>query len=326
LKKNTVLVTGAAGFIGSFLCESLIDKNYYVIGVDNFFRGKRNNLSRIIKNKNFKLIKCDLTKTIEIKELLKKIKKNNINYIYHYGAINGTEHFYDKSFLTFNNNIKMTENLFKYIVKKNIKSLKKIAFASSSEIYGSSPKVFPTNENCDYSIILNSNRDSYASSKVFGEFYIKLFCEKFKIPYLIFRIFNTYGPRMVDTKYGQVIPEFIKKCKSDKLFTIIGKGDQTRSFCYIDDHVRLANKLVLNNKIKNNIVNLGNEEEITILYLAKLIHKISNKKFVFKNLKSRIDDPVKRCPDITFLKKLTNDKPFISIKEGLKKLIENEKY
>jgi nucleoside-diphosphate-sugar epimerase len=300
------LITGAAGFLGSFLSEELLSNGQDIIGVDNFFRGKKEYLP---KHKNFTFYEIDLVK--EPTKFLKLVKKEKPEYMYHYAAINGTKYFYDIPYKVINDNIRITQNVLEACKNSNVK---KIIYASSSETYGE-PQEIPTPETHPILLNIHTDRDSYASSKAICEFYVKSFAKENKIDYLILRIFNTYGPHMDTSEYGQVIPEFINKMFNYNEFTIIGNGEQTRSFCYVLDHTRLVRKLVEN--ASNEIINVGNDKEIKIIDLAKMIHKIENKKFKPKFLPSREYDHKRRQPNISKLKKLINDHPKISIEEGL---------
>lgn len=308
------LVTGAAGFLGSFLSEELLSHEYDVIGIDNFFRGKREYLP---KHKNFKFYEMDLVKEYERFSELVKTEKPEL--LFHYAAINGTKYFYDIPYQVTDDNVRMTQNVLEAC--KN-SSVKKIIYASSSETYGE-PLEIPTPETHPILLNIHTDRDSYASSKAINEFYVKLFAKEHNIEYIILRIFNTYGPHMDTSEYGQVVPEFIHKMFNDEQFTIIGDGEHTRSFCYVSDHTRLVRKLSEN--VSNEIVNVANDSEITINYLAETLHKLENKKFNPKYLPGREYDHKRRCPDISKLKKLINDHPKISLEEGLKKTIEEYK-
>jgi nucleoside-diphosphate-sugar epimerase len=192
--------------------------------------------------------------------------------------------------------------------------VKKIIYASSSETYGE-PQQIPTPETHPILLNIHTDRDSYASSKAICDFYTKLFAKENKIDFLILRIFNTYGPHMDTSEYGQVVPEFIKKMLEDPEFTIIGDGEHTRSFCYVSDHTRLARKLMEN--VSNEIVNLGNDKETKIVDLARKMHEIENKEFKPKYLPGREYDHKRRQPDITKLKQLINDYPKVSLEQGL---------
>ena len=308
------LVTGAAGFLGSFLSKELLENQYEVVGIDNFFRGKKEYLP---KHNIFTFYELDLVKE---KELFKEIvNKHKPELIFHYAAINGTKYFYEIPYQVINSNIRMTQNLLDSC--KN-SSVKKIIYASSSEVYGEPLKI-PIAENHPILLNVNTDRDSYASSKAICEFYTKLFTQENKIEYLILRIFNTYGPHMDTSEYGQVIPEFIEKMFNNDKFTIIGDGNQTRSFCYVSDHARLVIKLT--KRTTNEIVNVGNDKEIKIRDLAEKIHILENKKFNPKYLAGREYDHKRRCPDISKIKKIIDDKPNITLEQGLKLTIKDYK-
>jgi len=306
-----VYVTGCAGFLGSFLSQELLKNGYRVYGCDNFFRGKKEYLP---DNKNFTFHNVDLVNEDEAFENIIREVKPDI--MIHYAAINGTEYFYDIPYQVTNDNVKMTQNVLNAIKNSNVK---KIVYASSSEVYGE-PMQVPTPESHPILLNVHTDRDSYASSKAINEFYVKLFAQENNLDYLILRIFNTYGPHMDTSKYGQVVPEFIKKLFEDEKFTIIGNGQHTRSFCYVDDHTRLALNLIEN--VKDEIINLGNDKETSIDQLAETIHKLENKRFEPKYLPGREYDHKRRCPDITKLKSLLNDSPKISLREGIMKTIE----
>lgn len=176
LNNKSVLVTGAAGFIGSHLVDSLLTFGYFVVGVDNFFRGSRNNLNAALKNKNFKLIELDLT-THNATHILKNVYlEYNISTIFHLAAINGTEYFYDASLTVLDANNQINRNVAFSI---NDTGIDYIIYSSTSEVYGE-PYMVPTSET--HPILLNSesDRDSYASSKALGEFYVRLNARKKK--------------------------------------------------------------------------------------------------------------------------------------------------
>ncbi len=311
---ESVIVTGGAGFIGSFLCEELIRRGFYVVAIDNLFRGKIENLKSIINHKNFKFVKMDLSGSIDF-DLLMDVPKP-VSILFHLAAINGTQYFYDIPFKVLDINTRITQNVLRIV---EFLDAKYIVYTSSSEVYGDPIKI-PTPE--DHPILLNifSMRDSYASSKAIGEFYIKLFCEKKKIPYLILRVFNLYGERMQTSKYGQVIPEFIKRALLEDNFYIIGDGSNTRSFCYIKDAVELMVKMV--EMRLSDVINLGNDEEISIIELAKRIHRIIGREFKPSFLPPRPFDHKRRRPDISKLRSLFKDFNFTPLDVGLNKTIE----
>ncbi len=315
MSKGSVLITGAAGFLGSHLVDAYLKQGFLVIGVDNFFRGKPENLPS--ENENFIFVKLDLTSDDSVKVLSEYLRDYGVDLVIHYAAINGTKYFYDIPYKVLDDNVRMTQNVLR--ATEFAGCVRKVVYASSSEVYGE-PSIIPTPETHPIVLEVEQKRDSYAASKAIGEFYVKLFSESHGIDYLILRIFNTYGPRMDTSEYGQVIPEFIRKLFFDDVFTIIGPGTQTRSFCYVEDHVRLVMKLI--EKCRNDVFNIGSDEEVTIIELAKIMHELVGRPFKPKILPPRPGDRMRRRPDITKLINAINDRPTIGLKEGLKYTIE----
>lgn len=294
-----ILVTGAAGFLGSHLCDSLLSRGHEVWGIDNFFRGKIENLPN---HDNFNFIEIDLSKEgYDIPE---------IDIIFHYAAINGTRYFYDIPNKVVDNNIRITQNVLSSVTS----SVKKIIYTSSSEVYGPTPKI-PTKESEPIELHIESDRDSYASSKAIGEFMVKTFCKQNNISYLILRPFNTYGDRMATNGYGQVIPELIQRVNSDDEFFIYGDGKQTRSFCFVDDHVNIA--ITLSETADNEIINIGFDEEITIQNLSELIIDLYNSPKTISYKSAWLNDTKWRKPSLEKLKKYIGDYSYIRINKGL---------
>ncbi len=305
-----ILVTGAAGFLGSHLCDSLLSNNHFVIGVDNFFRGKKSNLPIDV---NFKFYESDLRNFDDIKNIM---EIENPEIVIHYAAINGTKYFYDIPYKVCNDNIVLTQN----VLDACTPSVKKIVYASSSEIYGPEPKV-PTKES-EY-IVLDSmaDRDSYASSKAIGEYLVRLWSNENNRNYLIVRPFNTYGPRMATNGYGQVIPEFVERINSGEPFYLYGDGKQTRSFCYVTDHTDIMCQLI--ETADNKILNIGFDEEITIFELSKIIHEIMDVDFNVNFKDAWKNDTKWRKPDLTELKKYITHHEFTHLKDGIRKFLIN---
>jgi nucleoside-diphosphate-sugar epimerase len=304
-----ILITGAAGFLGSHISKKFLEENHEVIGVDNFFRGVKENLPNHV---NFTFFKHDL---INKEETIKLFNEVRPDYVINYAAINGTRYFYDIPFKVCDDNIRITQNV---LSASRIESVTKIVFASSSEVYGPEPAI-PTKETHDIVLKTGSNRDSYASSKAIGEFLTFLWAKENAKNYLIIRPFNTYGKNMINTKYGQVIPEFIKRAKDDETFTIAGDGRQTRSFCHVTDHANILYKLTLEQN--NEIFNIGFDEEICILDLAKTIHEKLNKVFNPVHLPSWENDTKWRVPSLEKLKGVIGEYKFINLEDGLNTLI-----
>jgi len=301
-----VLVTGAAGFLGSHLCDKLLSEGYYVIGIDNFFRGEKTNLPI---HKNFKFYNHDLSK-----EKIKGLDLINLEYVYHYAAINGTKYFYDIPNKVLNDNIKITQNTLDSLGS----SVKKIFYASSSEVYGPTPKV-PTQEEEPINLYINADRDSYASSKAIGEFLVRSWGKENKVSFIILRPFNTYGQRMATNGYGQVIPEFIERIKMEKIFYLFGDGKQTRSFCYVEDHVEIAVKHL--GTCNNEVLNIGFDEEISIYNLAKKLHDLFDKKFVVEKKPAWENDTQWRKPSLKKLRSYIGNYKFTTLEEGLRKIL-----
>ena len=309
-----ILVTGAAGFLGSHLCDDLLENGHEVFGVDNFFRGTIDNLPT---HDNFRFEELDLVYEEPIKKLM---DKEQFDIVVHYAAINGTRYFYDIPFKVCNNNILMTQN----VLNACTPSIQKIVYASSSEVYGPSP-VVPTNEREPMILHAAADRDSYASSKGIGEFLVRLWSSENELDYLIVRPFNTYGPRMATNGYGQVIPEFIERIQSNEDFYLFGDGKQTRSFCYVKDHTKIVTELIETCAISA-ILNVGHDEEITIHDLALMIHQHMNKEFKVEYKPAWSNDTKWRKPSLSKLKSYISHTDFTSLEEGINKMLENYGY
>lgn len=302
-----VLVTGAAGFLGSHLCDALLARGHSVVGVDNFFRGKPGNIP---EHDAFTFYQRDLS-TDGVTDIA---RGHDIDQIYHYAAINGTKYFYDIPWQVLDDNVRMTQHVLDACREHGCR----IVYASSSEVYGE-PEVVPIPESHPIVLYPESDRDSYSCSKALGEFYVRLAARRYGFDYLILRIFNTYGPRMDDSEYGQVVPEFIRKIRNNN-FSIIGSGEETRAFCYVSDHVDMVLSLV-DHDVTGETVNVGTEDEVTINHLAKALHDVMDVSFDPAHTEMRDDERDRRCPDTTKLKTLTGAKPSVSLKEGLLKTV-----
>ena len=303
---KTALIAGGAGFIGSHLCEKLLEKKYSVICVDNFETSSRKNILKLFKNKNFKFIKQDITKNFKV--------KGKIDEIYSLASI-ASPILYSKKTLT----TAMT-NAFGMKKMLDLASTKKakIFFSSTSETYGD-PLVHPQKESYTGNVNAFSLRACYDESKRFAETLCFLYSKEKKVKIRIARIFNTYGPKM-NPEDGRVIPSFIVNSLKNKNIVIFGNGKQTRSFCFVDDLVDGIYKLMQSSYDKP--VNLGNPNEMTINELAKKIIKLnkSKSKIIFKKMME--GDPSKRKPDISLAKRKLGWKPKTNLNEGLEKTID----
>lgn len=318
------IVTGGAGFIGSHLSECLADIGYHVIIWDNLFRGKKENISGLLE-KGHSFIDIDLAKYENIDAMSAEIVKVEPKVIFHYAAINGTQYFYDMPTKVLETNMAATYHLMLALRKaKEIKpSLScKIIYASSSEVYGE-PFNLPSKETDVTWVNIEHDRDSYAIAKLAGEFYVKLFAEEMGLTYHILRLFNVYGPRMVGTKYGQVIPEFIHRVKDGEYpLRVYGDGSHMRSFCYVDDNVDMTVRLA-EAEADSGIYNVGNEDEIDIRSLGELIMKKLGKEPAFEFLPERKGDHKRRCPDISKILNVVGKRNLITLSEGVDKMLQN---
>lgn len=309
--RKTCVVTGGAGFIGSHLCTSLLAKDYSLYCLDNLLTGSVDNLSIIKKNPNFHFIKTDI-----IKDPAVYFNNIAVDYIYHLASPASPP-----KYLTYSIETHLVNSLGTYNMLKLAKSKKsRFLLASTSEIYGD-PKEHPQRETYFGNVNPVGIRSCYDESKRFAESLTMEFFRKFDLQARIIRIFNTYGPNMqIDD--GRVISNFITEALSKRAITIYGRGEQTRSFCYVSDLVKGLILAMENNNASGKIINLGNPEELTIRDLAEKVLKLSGSNSKIINLDIRLeDDPEKRKPDINFAKKLLNFTPVVKLDDGLKKTI-----
>jgi len=314
---QTVLVAGGAGFIGTHLCKSLLNDNYKVICVDNFITGNKNNLKDLLRNPQFSLLEHDAIQPISSSEL----KVNNLDYVFHLASPASPNKKSPKSYInypieTLLVNSQGTHNLLE--LARQFKA--KFLFASTSEVYGD-PTVSPQKEDYFGNVNPNGVRSVYDEGKRFGEAITFGYIRKYGLDARVIRIFNTYGPIMqVDD--GRVVSNFINQAIKNEPITVYGKGDQTRSICYVDDMVSGIKLAMFSPNTKKTVINLGNPEERSILEIAKLIKNMTDSKseIVFEELP--IDDPKIRKPDISRAKEILDWEPKISTEEGLKKTIE----
>lgn len=302
-----VLVTGGAGFIGSHLCEYLLKKGYFVYCLDNFLTGKRENITLLEQNQNFKFLNIDLIdENIDIPE---------VNYIFHLASPASPADFQNLSEEIALVNSIGTLNLLRIAKDKKAKFL----MASTSEIYGE-PKEHPQKESYRGNVNSYGPRSCYDESKRFAETLVYIYRKKYNLDARLVRIFNTYGPRMRKDD-GRVVSNFINQAISGLPLTIYGDGNQTRSFCFVTDLVEGICKAMMSQNTDGEIFNLGNPEEYKMIDLAKKIKEMtgSNSKIVYTDLPE--DDPSRRCPDISKAKKILDWEPKIKVDEGLQKTI-----
>jgi len=306
---KNVLVAGGAGFIGSWLCEELLNKGFSVLCVDNLCTGREKNISHLKDNKNFEFLMQDITKPIENISC-------NIDFIFHLASPASPPAYQKLAIETLLVNSNGTLNLLELARKDNSVFL----FASTSEVYGN-PMQHPQKETYWGNVNPNGIRSMYDESKRFGEALCMAYFRKYNIDLRIARIFNTYGPRM-RADDGRVISNFINQSLQNKPLTVYGDGKQTRSLCYVSDLVEGLLSLMFTEGIRGEVINLGNPHERTIFELAEIIRRLTNSKskISFKELPQ--DDPERRCPDISKAEKLLNWNPKIFLEQGLQETIE----
>lgn len=303
-----ILITGGAGFIGSHLCDVLLAEGNDVIVIDNLFTGSKNNFIKHIGNPNFEFIRHDITEPILLE----------VDEIYHLACPASPVHYQFNPVKTIKTSVQGTINMLG--LAKRVKA--KFLLASTSEIYGD-PLQHPQVESYWGNVNPIGKRSCYDEGKRVAETLSFCYTLQGHVPAKIVRIFNTYGPRMLFDD-GRVVSNFIVQALSGKDITIYGKGDQTRSFCYVSDMVSAFIKMMAKDNFLGP-VNLGNPNELSIGDLAEKIIKITNSKskIVYKELPQ--DDPVRRKPDITLANKELGWVPKVSLEEGLGKTIEEFK-
>ncbi len=301
------LVTGGAGFIGSHLCERLLGQNHEVICIDNERTGKKSNIFHLLSKKGFSYIHGDIV-TIDIDPL-------HPQYIFHFASPASPRWYQRYPIETLLVNTYGTYKLLELSRKE--KSI--VIFASTSEVYGD-PLEHPQKESYWGNVNPNGPRSCYDEAKRCGEAYMMAYVRAHKIDGRIVRIFNTYGPRM-DQNDGRVVSNFIYQAISNKPITIHGDGNQTRSFCYVSDLVDGIVTMAFTPRLSGEVINLGNDKEITVKALADTICRLVGKKLQYIFLRLPIDDPTKRRPQLEKAKKLLHWKPTVSLEEGLKKTI-----
>jgi len=305
MRSKMALITGGAGFIGSYLCELLLDENYRVICMDSLLTGSLSNIPHLLKNPRFEFIKNDISKGIKIKERL-------------YYVLNFASPASPPDYLKFPIETLKVGALGTHNALETAKANRaRFILASTSEIYGD-PLIRPQHEGYWGNVNSIGPRSVYDEAKRFAEAITMAYHRAHKIDTKIVRIFNTYGPRMREND-GRAIPNFINQALNNDPLTVYGEGEQTRSFCYITDLIDGIYRLMNSNS--NEPVNIGNPNEMTILELAEEIIKItkSRSKIVYKPLPQ--DDPKTRCPDITQAKKLLKWGPKVALRDGLVKTI-----
>ncbi|MBT33991.1 MAG: NAD-dependent dehydratase [Thalassobius sp.] len=301
-----VLITGAAGFLGSHLCDKFIDNGYQVVGMDNLITGNLENIEHLFPNKNFEFYHHDVSKFVHV--------SGQIDYILHFASPASPIDYLKIPIQTLKVGSLGTHNLLGFAKAKNAR----ILVASTSEIYGD-PDVHPQKEEYWGNVNSVGPRGVYDEAKRFQEAITMAYHTYHGLETRMVRIFNTYGPRMrLDD--GRALPAFMSQALEGKDLTVFGDGSQTRSFCYVDDLIEGIYRLLLSDYALP--VNIGNPSEITIKDFAEEIIKLTGteNKVIYKPLPK--DDPKQRCPDITKAKEILGWEPKVDRAEGLKRTYE----
>ncbi len=310
-QQKNVLVTGAAGFIGSHLCETLLQYGAKVIGIDNFLTGRHENLATFRANPSFTFIEADVIRRPT--EYLPLGTKPDI--LLHFASPASPPRYQAHPIETYLVNTTGTHNLLQYL--KETAPHARTVFASTSEVYGD-PQLHPQPESYWGNVNPNGVRSCYDEAKRLGETICGVHERDLDMDIRIVRIFNTYGPR-IDPADGRVIPQFISEALADKPYSIFGDGSQTRSYSYISDLVDGILRLAALKNGSGETVNIGNPSEYTVLQTAQEIHQMIHPNSEFKaNFKPLPkDDPTRRQPDIQKANQLLGWRPRVMLRDGL---------
>jgi len=301
---NRILVTGGAGFLGSYLCEALLERDEDILCIDNFFSGSKDNIRHLFAHPYFELIRHDIIHPILVE----------VDRIYHLACPASPIHYQYNAIKTIKTNVMGTINMLG--LAKRTKA--RIMLASTSEIYGS-PEIHPQPEDYWGNVNPIGLRSCYDEGKRVAETLMMDYHRQNNVDIKIVRIFNTYGPRMAIDD-GRVVSNFIVQALKGKPLAVYGDGSQTRSFCYVSDLVEgLLAMMGLDDTIGP--VNLGNPDEFTILALAEKIIELTSSSSLIVHEPMPADDPPRRCPDISYATDKLHWAPKVGLEEGLMKTI-----
>jgi UDP-glucuronate decarboxylase len=301
-----ILVTGGSGFLGSHLCERLLNEGHEILCVDNFYTGRRSNIAHLVSNPYFEVLRHDITFPLFVE----------VDEIYNLACPASPIHYQFDPVQTTKTSVHGSINMLGLAKRLKVKILQ----ASTSEVYGD-PTVHPQPESYWGNVNPVGSRSCYDEGKRCAETLFFDYNRQHRLRIKVARIFNTYGPRMHPND-GRVVSNFIMQALKGKDITVYGDGSQTRSFCYVDDLIDGLIKLMDSPDDFTGPVNLGNPSEFTILQLAQMVKEMtgSRSKIVFEPLPQ--DDPTQRQPDITLAKDVLKWEPKMPLKEGLRSTIE----
>ena len=300
-----IVITGGSGFVGSYLCEKLINDGHKIIVIDNLLTGSTENINDLLNNENFSFIEQDVQDHIEIKD--------KVDYVLHFASAASPKAYTEHPVNTLKAGSVGTINTLGLAKKHSAEYL----LASTSEVYGD-PLISPQNEEYWGNVNPNGERSMYDEAKRFAEAAVATYSRSYGLKTKIVRIFNTYGPRM-QLNDGRVVTNFIVQALRNENITIYGDGTQTRSFSYVEDTV--AGIISLMNSTEYDVFNIGNPNEMTVGKLAEKIIELTDSTSEIKYLELPNDDPKQRKPDITKAKTKLNWEPKVNLDEGLAKTI-----
>jgi len=301
-----ILVTGGAGFIGSHLCKKLVETGNDVLSIDNYFTGTKRNISNLFKSHYFEALRHDICFPLYVE----------VDQIYNLACPASPIHYQHDPVQTTKTTVHGAINMLGLAKRINARILQ----ASTSEIYGD-PSMHPQTEEYWGNVNPIGPRSCYDEGKRCAETLFFDYHRQHKLDIKVVRIFNTYGPNMHPND-GRVVSNFIMQALTNKDITVYGNGEQTRSFCYIDDLIEGMLKMMDSGKENIGPINLGNPVEFKIIELAKLIIQLTNSKSKIINKDLPIDDPVRRKPDISLAKKILDWEPKTEVTDGLKETID----
>ena len=303
-----VLITGAAGFLGSYLCEYYLEKGFEVVGVDNFITGSPENISPYTGRDDFSFIQHDVVDPL--------VPDEDFDLILHFACPASPVDYLQHPISTLKVDSIGTLNMLEIARKSDAN----FVFASTSEVYGD-PAVHPQTENYWGNVNPNGPRSVYDEAKRFSEALTMAYHREYGLDVRIPRIFNTYGPRM-QLDDGRVVPNFISQALKGQDLTVYGDGLQTRSFCYVDDLVKGIFNFSTHENLSGEILNMGNPDEYKIIDFARIVVKKTGSNSKIINLPLPEDDPKQRCPDITRAQELLDWQPQTPLDNGLEKTLE----
>ena len=297
------LISGAAGFIGSHICDQLIEKGHEVLAIDNFITGHTENISHLLSHPNFELLEHDVCVPVAI--------PGTVDRVFHLASLASPVDYLEHPIETLESGSTGTRNMLQVALEKNARFL----VTSTSECYGD-PLEHPQRETYWGNVNPVGMRACYDEAKRFGEAYLTSAVRKLGIDGRIVRIFNTYGPRMQPGD-GRVIPNFCLSALRGEPLTVYGDGQQPRSFCYVDDLIDGIVRLAKGEGLAGKLVNIGNPVEFTIGELALIVSEVADVPLYAVPHDLPPDDPTRRKPDITLARTLLGWEPKVALREGL---------